>query len=325
MSRFTDKLCPVCRTKFADGDDIVVCPECGTPHHRECYKQTGKCGVEEYHAQGFVWNGALPDQPEESSPEQADSAQTEDTEQAFCTEQPDEHHAELPDYNRGSSDSGTAADAERVKNFDAYFEMYKRIHELTDDEKRGEDGVSSKELCHFAGKSVIHYSQAFAAFRIGVPKNGKIQPVKVFLNFCAGFFAPIHQFYRGMIPLGIALVLFSAITSIPDCLLLFDNQNIGFQLSEATVAMLDNLSIVCSIANFAQMMLLCVFGDYIYYKFCVRRIKKIRANYDDGNADGYYAALTADGSPSKLRVVIGILALLLVSQIVYYAPAFFLA
>lgn len=29
--------CPICGKEFCDGDDIVVCPECGTPYHRECY------------------------------------------------------------------------------------------------------------------------------------------------------------------------------------------------------------------------------------------------------------------------------------------------
>ena len=35
--------CPICGKEFCDGDDIVVCPECGTPYHRECYKTAGHC------------------------------------------------------------------------------------------------------------------------------------------------------------------------------------------------------------------------------------------------------------------------------------------
>ena len=37
--RFTNEKCPVCNNTFKEDDDIAVCPECGTPHHRECYKQ----------------------------------------------------------------------------------------------------------------------------------------------------------------------------------------------------------------------------------------------------------------------------------------------
>lgn len=45
--------CPVCDKYFHADDDIVVCPECGTPHHRECYEKLGHCANEELHAQGF--------------------------------------------------------------------------------------------------------------------------------------------------------------------------------------------------------------------------------------------------------------------------------
>lgn len=40
---FTKYKCAVCNKDFNKGDDIVVCPECGTPHHRECWKQAGEC------------------------------------------------------------------------------------------------------------------------------------------------------------------------------------------------------------------------------------------------------------------------------------------
>ncbi len=40
---YTNYKCPVCNNQFTEEDDIVVCPECGTPHHRECYVQNGEC------------------------------------------------------------------------------------------------------------------------------------------------------------------------------------------------------------------------------------------------------------------------------------------
>ena len=39
---FTEYKCPVCGEQFKKGDDIVVCPECGAPHHRECYEKEGR-------------------------------------------------------------------------------------------------------------------------------------------------------------------------------------------------------------------------------------------------------------------------------------------
>ncbi len=45
--------CPVCDRYFHADEDIVVCPECGTPHHRECYNKTGKCFFSDKHKDGF--------------------------------------------------------------------------------------------------------------------------------------------------------------------------------------------------------------------------------------------------------------------------------
>ena len=45
--------CPVCDKYFHIGDDIVVCPECGTPHHRECYENLSKCANDNLHSQNY--------------------------------------------------------------------------------------------------------------------------------------------------------------------------------------------------------------------------------------------------------------------------------
>lgn len=42
-------ICPVCNNPFNQDDDAVFCPECGTPHHRECWKKNGRCFNEALH------------------------------------------------------------------------------------------------------------------------------------------------------------------------------------------------------------------------------------------------------------------------------------
>lgn len=49
MSLYTGLKCKVCEKPFSDDDDIVVCPECGTPYHRSCYKEKGECISYELH------------------------------------------------------------------------------------------------------------------------------------------------------------------------------------------------------------------------------------------------------------------------------------
>ncbi len=45
--------CPVCDKPFDKDSDIVVCPECGAPHHRECYELEMRCHFQERHRDGF--------------------------------------------------------------------------------------------------------------------------------------------------------------------------------------------------------------------------------------------------------------------------------
>lgn len=46
---FKNYMCPVCEKAFQDEDDVVVCPDCGTPHHRECWKKNDECFNKEKH------------------------------------------------------------------------------------------------------------------------------------------------------------------------------------------------------------------------------------------------------------------------------------
>lgn len=56
MSIYENQVCPVCSREFVDDDDIVVCPECGTPHHRECYNMIGHCVNRGLHKADYDYN-----------------------------------------------------------------------------------------------------------------------------------------------------------------------------------------------------------------------------------------------------------------------------
>ncbi len=55
MADYRGKKCLICDKEFVDGDDIVVCPECGTPYHRACYLEKGECVNHELHETGGSW------------------------------------------------------------------------------------------------------------------------------------------------------------------------------------------------------------------------------------------------------------------------------
>ncbi len=53
--KYVNEKCPVCGLVIKENDDIVVCPECGTPHHRACYESLGKCANADKHGTDFEY------------------------------------------------------------------------------------------------------------------------------------------------------------------------------------------------------------------------------------------------------------------------------
>lgn len=53
--KYTGYTCSICNQVFKDSDDVVTCPDCGTPFHRTCYQQTGHCPFENQHGTMPTW------------------------------------------------------------------------------------------------------------------------------------------------------------------------------------------------------------------------------------------------------------------------------
>lgn len=85
---FSGEKCLVCSEIFNADDDIVVCPECGTPHHRECWKKTGACINSALHGSGFEYK---PSVSEKTEPDKKENADTEDTAAADIREDGNEN------------------------------------------------------------------------------------------------------------------------------------------------------------------------------------------------------------------------------------------
>jgi len=271
-NRFENKLCPVCRARFTDKADVVVCPICGTPHHRVCYETKGHCGLENLHESGFVWNGRLPDEPEPTqTPQNAFAVDN-------SAEQTDPEQSESLFEELGGEDEG----------FGSFFNKLR-------DPALGEDGVSMKELTAYTATSAFHYGRAFDIFR---SKSGGKQR-RVFFNFASGFLAPAFQFYRkmdvfGLISMVILLVPFGFTAFFPS---FFSTSGAYYLLN------------IYSLATF---IILSAFGDYFYYLHAVKSIKKFRTSFQgDTLSDEYYEALAEKGRPSVLRAIVGCLVLLL--------------
>ncbi len=82
---YFDLPCPACGEIMKDGDDIVVCPECATPHHRECWNKNGHCINSGLHDEGFVWSARSSSKKhEENIPKNEEQPSQESKENTVC-------------------------------------------------------------------------------------------------------------------------------------------------------------------------------------------------------------------------------------------------
>lgn len=301
MTRFENKLCPVCRTRFIKGADVVVCPTCGTPHHRSCYSLTEKCAYEDLHAEGWNWNGLLPDEVKERE-EMLKAA-------GLPTVEPNKTPDELRREEFPSSSSSPAPYEEEQRMFEEqlgddnpYADLFKKFS----DKEIGEDGVSMHELVAFSATSVYHYGRAFDTFR---GSSGKKRVVS--FNLSSGLFAPMFQGYRKMNFFGIVSLL---LLLAPSTIAVLIPDDIAGEVGSELLLLLQLLNVLIRI-------LLCAFGDYVYYRHCISRIKKFRKSYDgDTRSDDYYLALYEFGKPTMAGAAIGCLAMMLgYATVLYFA------
>ena len=68
--RYINNVCDGCGKAFEENDDIVVCPECATPQHRECYEKNNRCVNADKHAEGFEWKSSVDNKAADSLPKQ---------------------------------------------------------------------------------------------------------------------------------------------------------------------------------------------------------------------------------------------------------------
>lgn len=181
--QYKNAICDGCGFAFNEDDDIVVCPECGTPQHRSCYQKENKCVNIHLHGTGFEWKGLVEEPKEEPAP-------------THEKEDPKLIQIVNPSDNGNSVPLGMPTAALDVNPV-----FYEKAGFAPDTEF---DGVKASEAVSYTQLSAKQYVRKF------IVSNGK----KFFLswNWGAFFFAPAWFFYRklykaGFIFLGIIVAL----------------------------------------------------------------------------------------------------------------------
>lgn len=220
---FEHEVCPVCGQPFGASDDVVVCPDCGTPHHRACWTEHGGCANAGQHESGFVWQPGHADstaqEPREEHAEEYGTVRC-----PRCGEECEPDALVCPVCGK---QLGVAANS----RFDFNDEFFLRGVDADPDADL--DGFSVREASMFVQFRAKDYVRKFTRM-----KNGR----KAGWNWAALFFAPYWFFYRkiykaGLLFMGVLLVL-SLFMAVP----LQKAQDQMYKTLDAYITLDENLS-----------------------------------------------------------------------------------
>lgn len=286
--------CICCGAKFTADDDIVVCPECGTPYHRECYKKTGRCVNDELHEKKISWRSA--NFVSDNAVKCVKCGNTLGSEQLYCDKcgTPTEYYKKQNGIETKQGDvfiiSENGGDPKQTMD-----NIYPFLVNFTDplcgfnpDEEYGE-GVTLKDIGDFVGTNTHYYLPKFRAM--------KVTGFKLSMNIPAMLFPEIYFANRKMPLLAFLVLLMKTIVSLPSTAVsmqeMFKNDKLkevmlqtypflseaaeritGLDMSSGLAGLAYNLS---GLLSWAILFVCAGFANYIYYRHAVSQSAKIKS------------------------------------------------
>lgn len=256
MLKFYGEKCPVCGKEFVKDDDIVVCPICGTPHHRECYEKENRCANEFRHGTSWEWKGE-----NDQTKKPQNNAPSNEKEQPKLTTA--EIMANQLGINFNSND-----------NKDEDGKIIPETDEI--------DGVQTQHLMFYLRKNPGYFLYKW--------KRNKDKKFFFSFNWSAFLFSFVYYYYRKMYRVGSVILLGIALSLIPSFSLTMKVMpqllpHAGeIMLNPAIIANLinldglENLAIlakVCSLIPFILTFIGAMIFDCLYRKKVVKETKQI--------------------------------------------------
>ena len=290
MTRYTGNHCPVCEQAFTDTDDNVVCPDCGTPYHRDCWKKVGACMHRSEHAAGFEWQPEIgPEAVKAAHEATCPNCGTRNTPGAArCSHcgcplprseadsadaaKPEE---QVPIYARDPSavNNPSAAPGPHIETYSADREggIYRR--EIGPEDTI--DGIKAKDWAAYVGRSPMYYLMQF--FRMSITNRKAAVCLSAFL------FGPAYLFYRKMWKEGLLTAILTIVLSIPTFIEIISVFNPSL-LGAMPLGWLPVAVNVCAVASWALNIILGLFAVSWYRREAKKNIDRIYADYPDGEA-----------------------------------------
>lgn len=196
--------CPYCEKMFTETDDTVYCPQCGTPHHRECFLHHGECANASKHEEGFVWQRTPEPQEPKETPE------TSDDESVICPKCGTEISPTTLVCPGCGMRFGTMPNTGGFAYNPDYF-------------MKGVSVDPSEDLGGFTAKEAAMYTQSKASDYIRKFSKQKKTGKGFGWNWAAFLFTPLWFFYRKLYKAGlcfvavfVAISLFTAVPASKD-------------------------------------------------------------------------------------------------------------
>ncbi len=326
MADYTGSRCIVCTEQFKEDDDIVVCPECGTPYHRECYAKSGKCLNTELHRTHRTWKpssdvgdglgGAV---GEENICRVCGCVNTQTA--LFCSRcgnpMPalERHNEEIrekqsaamngnPYFGGGEEKNGGGINVRPfLINFSDPLCGYNPDEDF--------DGVRLCELGDYVETNTHYYLPIF--------KRIKETSRAISWNFSAMLFPELYFAYRKMPLVALGAFIVRAVSRLPMYISVLAQGNImylselaqNFDLRSTAFQAMNMLSYVLT---YALMFFCGSFANRIYYKHSVRKTAKIKAAVPPQNLR---QTLRRKGGTSALWLVLFIILYILPVSAIY--------
>ena len=277
MIEYQGSPCHYCNINFEENDDIVVCPECGTPYHRACYKEAGHCTNLALHAKGGSWQKIQRDAREEQRREEKRSEIREQEESR------DRGEGTAGMFNPSLYDGVRLNPEDPTAGLDPAEEF---------------DGTTLGDIAEFVSVNRFYYLPLFRLMKT----TGR----KISLNLVCLLFPELQFAYRKMWLYTLLTVLAKTLLGIPYAMTMLTEQ-FGIRLTwvDVTAPGFGRLALFTNLADMLLSGALCLFGNYLYYRYSVRKIKQLR---HDAVSDVHYRhTLQTEGGASIGNVVLAII------------------
>lgn len=272
--------CVRCHAYLFPEDDIVYCPVCGAPHHRECYNQLGHCALEEFHGTDRQYDKVKAREAEQNAAEMPNTG--ENTEGLITCQMCHEKY----DF---ALNACPKCGAPNIAKAGGSFVNFDFLGGVPADYDIG-DGITADEAKRFVAANTPRYIPKFAVLNA---KN------KLSWNWLAFLFPCGWMLSRKMYKNGVIAGLLTAISTLFYLPFMNAVNNLGFSANETQAQLMQNIyehlpemgtavlaaMLVGFILNIAVRLLSALFGDYLYKQYAISSIKTIRAESEDMDYD----------------------------------------